>query len=867
MTNVRLTPSRIAIGLFIWTISMFENYAIAQLPTKVYEHDCVHQKGKIINESKVFSTNEEIIEKYDKITKKKPIILSELNGARVCSIYYFSKEDRIVHKGEFTSFQLTNLQAYKFIRLEDCLTLLQMLQDSELLNQHTEVTENKIHIRSNIVGLDIQTIEESLQLGKSDATDFYYTFENLKNKYLTISIKHPACEDTIIEIDKRGHFAYVRMNFKNSFLRDEFNTLKGQGDVKGLRSLQAISIDETLYHEIARCADSLEIDTFSKKETSDDIQKFLVDHPYSSLYNEASKVRQYYKNAEAMYTAAKAANTIKDYESYLENFKYTIHRDEIKQLLVDVACRYYSKDVGKSDSILFCFEKYIVPNLSERWIEKYDSSIKSSMQDALIAENTSTTIKQFADHWSKVSSFEKAAQFDMASYKASFRVPICNLYFIELKKTTSTATQDSLASSYLRDFHSYESWTDAKNDTEDFIRYIITNADNKNGNLNLLNSGFLVEYLSINVPGFSRGIFDYKNEDRLVQAISSEAIMAWNSNKLDSATAFNNGQIELQITFSNFPKCEIINLYENGALIQESHFEDGALIYNYAFENGVNTSIVALSDNIKKAEGLFAEGKLEEAGEYFEKAQNRYPSNLPENIKLAESLVKYNEAVQKRNAEKKAAEELAKKTEKEIADANAMERDYGKKIKDEIIGAFTIRSILGQEAGENEYQKIIEETQSKLIKRTFTNEDIIVFNSLFKEAEEEFKIYVSLMNSSSGSSNSNYSARDNSSNNSNSCHECNGTGRCTTCNTPQRKNNFVSCKGTETRDEFRPGYTVCQDCHGRGVIITNVGCNCGGWCTERDCYVRGCTDGWVECRDCRSNPGLCNKCRGTGKED
>lgn len=52
------------------------------------------------------------------------------------------------------------------------------------------------------------------------------------------------------------------------------------------------------------------------------------------------------------------------------------------------------------------------------------------------------------------------------------------------------------------------------------------------------------------------------------------------------------------------------------------------------------------------------------------------------------------------------------------------------------------------------------------------------------------------------------------------------------------------------RKESKPGYQLCSGCHGNGVILTNVNCNCGFQCFESDCYVRGCIQGWYECSHC-----------------
>ncbi len=102
---------------------------------------------------------------------------------------------------------------------------------------------------------------------------------------------------------------------------------------------------------------------------------------------------------------------------------------------------------------------------------------------------------------------------------------------------------------------------------------------------------------------------------------------------------------------------------------------------------------------------------------------------------------------------------------------------------------------------------------------------------------------------------------------SNVCSYCQGTGVCSNCNKTVRKPSLKDCSRND-RDEIRLGYVLCSDCYGYGYMITNVNCNCYiGWCYEKDCYVSGCNDGWVDCSECREGDllGKCYHCYGTGK--
>ena len=635
--------------------------SIPAQPARIYTHDCYFESQRIVSDADAFSSDEDVVGRYEKITKKYPIIFSDMNGNRVCSIYYFSKKDRVIHRGEFTEHQLSQIKAYKFQRLMDCMEVHQMIEEVDLRGQVNDLGENGIHVRTDLIGVEIRTIEDAIYLGKSQGFSSYFTLEKLKNKYLTISITHPACMDTVVELDKRSHSVFVRMNYTTKFLRDEFNEFRGQSDLKALRALQVITMDDKLYYQIVSCADSIEIDNCFKQGSGAGIEKFLSDRPYSPRYQDALKVRQYYKDAEAKYTSAKSANTIKEYEYFLKNFGLSNHKDEVKQLLVAEAVGYYSKDLGLSDSLLSCYKRYVVPNQGETWIEQYDKSIKSNMESALIAENKSSTIDQFANHWKKILLFEQGTNFKMNSYRNTFREPLCNLYFEQLKKVSSASSQDSLVASFKTNFDSFEVWADGKDDSEDFINHVMTQTRNKNGSVNLFNSVFTVNYLASNVAGFSRD-YKYKGNSYALKKVSDKASIVWNGNQLsDKVSLFSANQLDFELAFTSYPHYESLSFYQKGGLILKKHFLNDKLNYEYEFENGVNLTLKDLVEKIKTADGYLAEKKLEEAGKYYKSAQNNYPADLPENVQLDASIKRFNDAVDKHNAEVKKREEEEKK--------------------------------------------------------------------------------------------------------------------------------------------------------------------------------------------------------------
>lgn len=99
------------------------------------------------------------------------------------------------------------------------------------------------------------------------------------------------------------------------------------------------------------------------------------------------------------------------------------------------------------------------------------------------------------------------------------------------------------------------------------------------------------------------------------------------------------------------------------------------------------------------------------------------------------------------------------------------------------------------------------------------------------------------------------------------CDYCNGTGKCKKCSEVFKKAYYKGNGSYDYRNETRPGLVLCNDCFGRGhKQKSRLG---GGWEPSADCYVSGCEDGWINCRECNSsgngkNLGMCDDCDGTG---
>ncbi len=100
------------------------------------------------------------------------------------------------------------------------------------------------------------------------------------------------------------------------------------------------------------------------------------------------------------------------------------------------------------------------------------------------------------------------------------------------------------------------------------------------------------------------------------------------------------------------------------------------------------------------------------------------------------------------------------------------------------------------------------------------------------------------------------------------CYSCRGSGDCGKCSKTCSKPYYQGNGSYKWRNETKQGYTMCQDCFGRGHKQSHV-VGGSGWEPNGDCYVSDCEDGWVNCRECNGSGngtllGKCRDCKGTG---
>jgi hypothetical protein len=154
-----------------------------------------------------------------------------------------------------------------------------------------------------------------------------------------------------------------------------------------------------------------------------------------------------------------------------------------------------------------------------------------------------------------------------------------------------------------------------------------------------------------------------------------------------------------------------------------------------------------------------------------------------------------------------------------------------------------------------------------------------VINSKVEEDALSSAIYMLVYNSFYGGTTTkrsntvnqnNNSVGRNSNQNKQKCYYCQGTGNCGKCSKTFSKPYYQGNGSYKWRNETKQGYTMCQDCFGRGHKQRKS--SNGGWEPDKKCYVSNCQDGWVNCTECNNysngkNLGKCKTCKGSGNKN
>lgn len=640
---------------------------------KFHLHECKYLNGGNVGASSAFSTNEDIIDKYKKITKKNPILFKEINGAKCCKIYYCSLNDKAVHQGEFTEYDLSLLNAYKFQSLEDCLEIIQLI---ERLSLTTPTDEESLIIKTNVKEYEARTIEDDIYLGKSTGYSLSYKFEKLKNKYLTVSIKHPACKDTIIELNKKERNEYARLEFTDNYLKDNFAALvKGDymNNINSLKAFQIITTNDELYKEFSDAIDLIELNQCLVSGSNEMIDAFVQKKPFSQEYKKAIEIVQYFKNADASYNEVLSKNNIEGYENFLNNYKYSKYRTDVQKKLVEQALILYTR-IGTVDTLLYCYKNYITPyNNLGNWIDNITITITKELEKALMNENKSNnTINEYAAHWTKMMDVEKVINTNFKKFRLYVTTIIPNQYFDLLRNNSSKNSQDSIINSFKNNFESLTTYYNIDPSDKNIVNYILNNTKDKSGMLKLYSTDYLTKYLVDSIRNFKND-FSYKNNTYSISKTSESIILNWENNQLSGIqSTYDKDGLEFRITFTSYPHYSLLEYFQKGKLVTEMHFENDAFQYQYEFENGENISLKNLRDLTALGDKFMAEKKYDLAADAYSKAKNKYPSSLPENIHLNKSIascVSYLKELAAREQENKNDE--SRTTENKSTDKNS----------------------------------------------------------------------------------------------------------------------------------------------------------------------------------------------------
>jgi len=632
-------------SLYGWKAKVESTAINVDFSKKDWYHECKHV---FLLEQKPLPTGgpfEEITSFNNKCNKQKPITFKEVNGLKICRLYYCSYEDRTVHFAELTRQEYDQLLAYKFRDLEDCLKASNMI---ERLFLKTHPNEETIVLRTNIKGASATSLAENISLGVQKGFDFIYGFEKLKPRYLEIKVEHPACRDTIIEMSKRDRFENVILNFKKNYLNTEFAELKKANDISSLKLFRSIVLDSLLQVSVSNYIDSLEIDECQMSGNGDAIARFLNDRPGSSLYARAVEVKQYYENAELAYASAIKNNAIIDYQSFLKKYGYSNHYDEINKKFIDLMVEKYIR-TDNIDSMLYCHRTYLLPNSDYReWTDAKIKKVCDKIENILVDNTNKDSIDNLKKSWGIMTRVEGEMLVDLKTFKKSFRNEICELYFNNMKSIASKISQDSLFDDFKKSFKgiSDSDWI-RDDDGKSVLNFIFENTISKNGAVRLFSIKYLQSYLQNGIKGY-RPLFAYRGAYYNITSDYTCESLNWINNKIiGKQQLYFNDKLVYEVDLTPADLIHEEQFYQNGQLIVRRFYENGSDKYFFEYDNGVNISLVELRKAISVCDQSLKDKNYQVALDCYLKAENKYPEDIQENVHIRKSISQCEQELQK----------------------------------------------------------------------------------------------------------------------------------------------------------------------------------------------------------------------------
>jgi hypothetical protein len=201
---------------------------------------------------------------------------------------------------------------------------------------------------------------------------------------------------------------------------------------------------------------------------------------------------------------------------------------------------------------------------------------------------------------------------------------------------------------------------------------------------------------------------------------------------------------------------------------------------------------------------------------------------------------------------------------------------YDKKIENISSELASAEIYLGKEYRIKKTKELIKELENEIgHPLTKAEEDYFIKKStqFLNKLAAGFELLNQMNTQSNNSSVSN--SNTSSSNRNKNCSSCKGTGLCSSCQRPSKKSYLDKKCSHQQNLETKPGFIICNTCKGFGYFTTNINCDCSngiGWCYDKECYIKDCSNGWVPCNECNYNgnggdkSGKCKRCKGTGEE-
>ena len=385
---------------------------------------------------------------------------------------------------------------------------------------------NTVSITSdNVKNFSLNSASVSGPIGQSSGGKLIYTFKSLDKNNLKFNLSHPNYNDVEIEFERQvrpnalskdialgiftigipliydafnsdfyrikpsGKNIAIHFEFKQTFMREEFNKIKKSNDPKTFQNWLDQYQNSDILKTVENHKDSLELTIAISQQSEKAIDQYISTHPNSKSLSNATKIKSEMVSARELYEKALTSNSTEAFENYLKEYPSSLNNYDAHRLLTKSAEKRAIESQDISALVLY-IKNYLEPNSSyfnssevQAMKELVSSKIDNLLINEYVQQKSGDLYNTYSQLWTRYNSIKiEVPQNYLLELKEVLkcRNTIYPLLFNQSKGIKTKQDQTNLVNKFNKDFPNLTPLA-----SDNLIITVINQTPNAQGNIRL----------------------------------------------------------------------------------------------------------------------------------------------------------------------------------------------------------------------------------------------------------------------------------------------------------------------------------------------------------------------------------------------